>query len=140
MFNPSRNQARDFFFDAWRKYRGAVALSALETIAVALVAEHPEYHALFDSRDKFIDRDYQPDAGETNPFLHLSMHMAIREQIAIDQPLGVRAAHTRLSKERGSALAAEHEMMDCLGEMIWHAQRHQRAPDEAIYFACLAKK
>ncbi len=143
MFNPSRDQGRDFFFDAWRKYvsrEAAPPLTALEAIAVELIAAHPEYHSLLENRDKYVARDYAPEAGETNPFLHLAMHMSIREQVSIDQPAGVRAQHVRLSEKFGSALEAEHAMMDCLGEMIWHAQRHHLAPDPAIYFACLTNK
>ncbi len=143
MFNPSRDQARDFFFDAWRKYRQGHAnppLTALESIAVELIAAHPEYHHILNNRDQYVDRDYAPEAGETNPFLHLSMHMSIREQVSIDQPPGVRAHHQRLTEKLGSPLEAEHHMMDCLGEMIWHAQRHRTAPDPAIYFACLHTK
>jgi Domain of unknown function (DUF1841) len=140
MFNPTRNQVRDFFFDSWRKYRANEALSAIETIAVELIAAHPEYRTILENRDQYVDRDYRPEAGDTNPFLHLSMHLSIREQVSIDQPPGVRAQHVRLSEKLGSPLDAEHEMMDCLGEMIWHAQRHLTAPDPAIYFSCLDKK
>ena len=143
MFNPSRDQARDFFFDAWRKYRTGDPtnpLTALEAIAVELIAAHPEYHDVLENRDKYVDRDYAPEAGATNPFLHLSMHLSIREQVSIDQPPGVRAQHLRLSEKLGTPLDAEHAMMDCLGEMIWHAQRHHTAPDPAIYFSCLDKK
>ena len=144
MFNPSRDQARDFLFDAWRKYRAAETLTGLESMAVQVIALHPEYHDMLADRDryleKFRDRDYPPEFGETNPFLHLSMHIAIREQVSIDQPVGVRSHHSTLAAKRGSVLDAEHDMMDCLAEMIWQAQRHRTAPDAAIYLACLARK
>ena len=140
MFNPSRDQARDFLFEAWRKYRAKEPLSALETIAVEAISQHPEYHALLENRDKYVERDYAPEQGETNPFLHLSMHLAIREQIAIDQPPGVRAAHQKLSQKLDSVLDAEHQMMDCLAEMIWQAQRNKSAPDASVYLACLTGK
>ena len=140
MFNPTRDQARDFLFDSWRKYRHGQPLTALESVAAELIAAHPEYHAVLDNRDKHVDRDYRPEAGDTNPFLHLSMHLSIREQVSIDQPQGVRAAHTRLTEKLGNPLEAEHIMMDCLAEMIWHAQRHRLSPDPALYLGCLAKK
>lgn len=140
MFNPSRNQARDFFFDSWRKYRANEALTALETIAVELISQHPEYQPVIDNRDKYIAREFSPDAGETNPFLHLAMHMSIREQVSIDQPQGVRAMHQRLTQKLDSVLDAEHAMMDCLAEMIWQSQRHGKAPDAQQYIACLASK
>jgi hypothetical protein len=125
MFNPSRDQARDFLFDAWRKYRAAEPMTGLESMAVEVIALHPEYHDMLADRDryleKFRDRDYPPEFGETNPFLHLSMHIAIREQVSIDQPVGVRSHHSTLAAKRGSVLDAEHDMMDCLAEMIWQA-------------------
>lgn len=140
MFNPSRDQARDFFFESWQKYRAASPLTALETVAVEIIITHPEYHAVLENRDKYVARDYRPEAGESNPFLHLSMHLSIREQVSIDQPPSVRATHTRLVEKMGSVMDAEHAMMDCLAEMIWHAQRHNTPPDAALYFGCLAKK
>lgn len=140
MFNPSRDQARDFLFEAWRKYNAQHPLTTLETIAVDIIAKHPEYHALFARRDQFVDRDYAPEHGETNPFLHISMHIAIQEQIAIDQPQGIRDAHQKLTAKLGSAIDAEHEIMDCLAEMIWQAQQSKSAPSADIYLKCLEAK
>ena len=144
MFNPTRDQARDFLFEAWRKYRVEEPLTAMDAMAVEIISLHPEYHAMLDDRERFLasyrDRDYPPEFGETNPFLHLNMHLSIREQVSIDQPAGVRGFHVALAKKLGSALAAEHEMMDCLAEMIWHAQRHHTAPDAQIYLGCLQDK
>jgi hypothetical protein len=144
MFNPSRDEVRDFLFESWRKFRASEPLTAMEAMAAEAVAQHPEYHDMLADRDryleKFRDRDYPPEFGETNPFLHLSMHIAIREQISIDQPNGTRAYHHSLSEKHGNVLDAEHEMMDCLGEMIWQAQRQRSAPDAAVYLDCLARK
>ena len=144
MFNPSRDQARDFLFEAWRKFRATELLTAMESIAVEVISVHPEYHAMLDDRERYLetyrDRDYPPEFGETNPFLHVNMHVSIREQVSIDQPQGVKGYHVALSNKLGSALAAEHEMMDCLAEMLWHAQRHRTAPDAQIYLGCLGKK
>lgn len=144
MFNPTRDQARDFLFDAWRKFRAQEQLTAMESMVVEVISLHPEYHAMLADRDRYLDqyrdREYPPEFGETNPFLHLNMHLSIREQVSIDQPAGVRRFHTALTNKLGSPLTAEHEMMDCLGEMIWHAQRHRTAPDAQIYLECLNKK
>ncbi len=144
MFDPSREQSRDFLFEAWRKFRAGEPLTAMEGIAVELISVHPEYQPMLDDRNRYLeryrDRDYPPEFGETNPFLHLNMHLAIREQVSIDQPRGVRSHHAALSEKNGSALDAEHEMMDCLAEMIWQAQRHRTAPDATVYLDCLAKK
>ncbi len=99
---------------------------------------------MLSDRDAYLerhrDRDYPPEFGETNPFLHMGMHLSIREQVSIDQPPGVRDAHQRLAAKNHSALEAEHEMMDCLGEMIWQAQRQGTAPDAAVYLDCLVRK
>jgi hypothetical protein len=140
MFNPTRNEARDFLFEAWRKFRADLPLTPLETIAADIIGRHPEYHALLDKRDEFVEREYAPEQGETNPFLHLQMHLALHEQVAIDQPRGVRAAHQALAVKCGSTHEAEHAMMDCLAEMIWQAQRYKTPPDAGIYMACLQRK
>jgi Domain of unknown function (DUF1841) len=140
MYNPSRDQARGFLFEAWRKFNIHAPLTSLEIIAVDIISKHPEYHALFERRDQFVDRDYAPEHGETNPFLHISMHIAIQEQIAIDQPQGIRNAHQKLTARLGSAIDAEHEIMDCLAEMIWQAQQSKSAPSADTYLKCLEAK
>ena len=144
MFNPSRDQARDFLFEAWRKYLTHEPLTAMESMAVEVIALHPEYHPMLNARDRYLesyrDRDYPPEFGETNPFLHLGMHIAIREQVSIDQPGGVRSHHQALIAKLGSVLDAEHTMLDCLAEMIWQSQRHRGAPDADIYLQCLLRK
>jgi hypothetical protein len=140
MFNPSRDQARRFFFDAWQKYRGRQPLSDLEAIALDLMQQHPEYHAIFDHPERHAERDYLPESGETNPFLHLGLHLAIREQVPIDQPRGIAAHYRRLLEKTGSPHDAEHLIMDCLAEMIWQAQRRGAAPDAGVYFECLKQR
>ncbi len=140
LFNPTRDQARQFLFDSWRKHRSGEPLTPLENLAANLIAKHPEYHATFERPEHHQDRDYLPDHGETNPFLHLMMHLAIEEQISIDQPPGIRAHFVRLTRQLESEHAAQHRMMECLNEMMWHAQRNRTQPDPAIYFACLEKQ
>jgi hypothetical protein len=140
MFSPSRDEARRFLTDAWAKYRAQAPLSDLEKIAAGLVAMHPEYHATFEAPDSTVDRDYLPEAGAVNPFLHLSLHLAVAEQLAIDQPPGIRAAFERIRAARGDEHAALHAVVDCLGEVIWQAQRTRSAPDAALYLTCLARQ
>ena len=139
MFQPTRDQARQFFFDAWSTYRAGQPLSDLESIAVQVILEHPEYHAVLDDPERHLDQDWLPELGETNPFLHLSMHLAIREQVSIDQPPGIRARFERLCARTGSEHDAMHVTMECLGEMLWQAQRNNTAPDAAVYLACLER-
>ena len=140
MFNPSRDEARRFLIDSWAKFRSASPLSELETVAAGLIALHPEYHAVLDDPERHLDQDFPPEAGAVNPFLHLSLHLAVAEQIAVDQPRGVRAHFERLRAARGDEHAALHALTECLGEMIWQAQRNRTGPDASIYLACLEQR
>jgi hypothetical protein len=139
-FDPSRDEARNFLFESWRKRRAGELLTPLEDLAAQLIAKHPEHHAVLEDPQRHQEQDYLPEHGTTNPFLHLMMHLAIEEQISIDQPAGIRAHFMRLTRQFESEHDAQHRMMECLGEMIWQAQRHGTQPDAAVYFACLAKQ
>lgn len=140
MFKPSREQARQLFFDTWRKYREGEILSGIETIALEVILLHPEYQGILEDADQYLDKDYLPEMGNTNPFLHMSMHVAIKEQLSINQPIGICERFARMQKNTGSEHAAAHQVMECLAEMIWQAQRNQSAPDAAIYFECLDRQ
>ena len=140
LFNPSRDEARDFLFESWRKRRAGELLTPLEDLAAQLIAKHPEYHAVLEDPERHQDQDYLPEHGATNPFLHLMMHLTIEEQISINQPAGIRAHFTRLTRQFESEHDAQHRMMECLGEMVWQAQRNRTPPDAAIYFSCLEKQ
>jgi len=140
VFDPSREQVRGFFFDAWRKYREGRPLEGLETVAVEVMLLHPEYHHALDDPDRFLDRDYTPENGQANPFLHLSLHVAIEEQLAIDQPPGIRAEFERILADRGDRHDALHAVLDCLGEVVWAAQRTRAAPDGVAYLECLRRR
>ena len=140
MFNPSRDQVRQFFFEVWTKYRAGQPLTGAEQPALDAVLAHPEYHAVLDRPDRFRERDYLPESGETNPFLHLSMHLAIAEQLSVDQPPGIRARFEHLLQQHGDAMAAQHAVMDCLAEMIWQVQRYNTAFDSSAYLRCIDHK
>lgn len=140
MFNPSREQVRRFFFDVWKRYRASTQLTGLEATALEVALKHPEYHTVLDQPERYVERDYRAEHGETNPFLHMSMHLALSEQLSIDQPAGVSTHYRRLLEKFGEPHEAEHAIIDCLAEMIWHAQRANTAPDAAIYLECLEKK
>ena len=140
MFTPSRDEARRFLVDAWASYRAGAPLTGLEQLAAGIVAQHPEYHAIVENPERHLDRDYRPEAGAINPFLHLAMHLAVAEQLGIDQPQGIRAHYERLALARGDEHAALHALLDCLGEVLWHAQRRGTPPDAAIYLACLERQ
>ena len=137
MFNPSREQARRFLAEAWAKRREGRPTTPLETLAADLVEAHPEYHALLESGEEGLNRDWTPEDGETNPFLHLSLHLAIEEQLSIDQPPGIRAQFDELCRKRGDRHAAAHDVLECLGETIWRASRDGAPLDGAAYLECL---
>ena len=139
-FNPSRDEARNFLFETWRKRRSNEILTPLEDLAAQLIEKHPEYFSIFEEPGRFLHRKYLPEQGEPNPFLHLMMHLAIEEQISIDQPRGIRAHFVRLTQRFESEHDAQHRMMECLSEMIWQAQRNRTQPDAAVYFACLKQQ
>jgi catechol 2,3-dioxygenase-like lactoylglutathione lyase family enzyme len=137
LFQPSRDQARRFFVDAWRKYRDGRPLEPLEALAAELVLRHPEYHDLLEDEEESLTREWPPELGETNPFLHLGLHLAIREQLSIDQPAGIVARYQTLLQRLGDEHAALHVLMDCLAEAIWQAQRYHQPLDGARYLACV---
>jgi hypothetical protein len=140
LFNPSRDEARNFLFESWRKRVAGELLTPLEDLAAQLIGKHPEYHAVLENPERHQDKDYLPEQGAPNPFLHLMMHLTIEEQISINQPAGIRAHFVRLTQRFESEHDAQHRMMECLGEMVWQAQRDRTQPDAAVYFACLEKQ
>lgn len=139
MFNPSREQVRDLFFDTWRKYRGGEAIAGVETLALEAILLHPEYHRVLEAPGRYREQEYFPELGEPNPFLHLSLHVALEEQLSIDQPAGVRERFARIVSKSADRHAALHAALDCLAEMVWRAQRDAAVPDAAGYLICLDK-
>jgi len=140
MFDPSRDQARSFFFETWRKYRAGTPLAGLEAVALDLILLHPEYHRVLDDPEKYLAQEYFPEGGETNPFLHLSLHLALEEQLSIDQPPGIARHFAQLAARRGERHAALHEALECLAETVWRAQRDRAPLDAEAYLECLARR
>jgi hypothetical protein len=138
MFGNDRRKLRQVFHDAWIKHRRGAALEAMEQAIVGVIELHPEYHALLSDPDS-LDRDWSIDHGETNPFLHMSMHLGLIEQIQTDRPAGIRALYQRLGVMLGDRHRADHQMMECLGASLWQAQRAGTAPDERDYLDCLQR-
>ena len=136
MFAPSQNQVRQFFCETRRKQRERLPLTPMETLAADWIAEHPEYHAELDDLEAALAAVYQVEDGRTNPFLHLS----ISEQLAIDQPRGIKQAYALLAARLGSAHAAQHEVMECLGEMVWASQKSGLPPDGERYLECVRRR
>lgn len=133
MFDPSVGDVRTFFCAAWAKAQARSPLTPLETIATDWITQHPEYHDDFADANAARARDYSPESGRSNPFLHISLHLAIAEQIGIDQPRGIRAANETLQAKTGSAHGAAHALLECLADAIWRAQREGKPIDEDAY-------
>jgi len=134
-----RGQTREVFFRAWRAHRDGHPLEGVEKLIVQVVLRHPEYHALLEHPEPARERDYFPESGQTNPFLHLGMHIAIEEQLSIDQPRGIRGYYQKILMRLPDEHAAQHHMMECLGEMLWQASRQATAPQETVYLDCLKR-
>ncbi|MBT8088287.1 MAG: DUF1841 family protein [Gammaproteobacteria bacterium] len=131
IFGQNRLELRKMYADAWRKHREQLPLSPLEAQIATIVEWHPEYHDAVTDDD--LERDYKPEGGQTNPFLHMGLHLGVREQVATDRPRGIANVHRALLKSAGDAHAAEHRMIDALAETLWEAQSGNSAPDEDKY-------
>jgi len=131
--NQSRDDLRRVYIVAWRKRRAGLPVEPLEAQVADVIALHPEYHAALERSDDALARDYTPEGGQSNPFLHLGLHLAVRDQIATDRPAGIRKAFQTVAAHLGSEHEAEHRIIECLAEAMWEAQRSGRPPDEAAY-------
>ncbi len=135
--NQSRDQLRQMYVDAWQKHCNRQPMDPLQAQIADVIALHPEYHTLFNDPELILDKDWLPEGGATNPFLHMGLHLAVRDQVATDRPAGIRAVFGTLTGTLGSVHAAEHRMIECLAEALWNAQRSGLPPDEATYLGKL---
>ncbi len=140
LFNPSRDQVREFFFNTWLKFKQSLALEGIEKIGVQVIQMHPEYHAILDNSARFMHQQYFPEMGETNPFLHMSLHLSILEQISINQPIGIAKIYQQLIQHHQDEHDAQHQLLDCLAETLWQAQRNQQALDAEYYMQLMQQK
>lgn len=137
MFAPSREEVRTFFINSWHKHQSKMVLTPLETMAVDIALMHPEYHGFLEDQDSQ-NKDFSVEDGQTNPFLHMSMHLAIHEQLSIDQPPGIKAAYTKLTQTRSNH-DADHIVMKALGQIIWEVQRSNKPYDGHRYLELILK-
>jgi len=140
MFSPSAEDVRRFFVEAWQKRRAGAPATPIETIAADWIAEHPEHHDDLAVLERALAARYDGSDGRSNPFLHLSMHLSISEQVSIDQPAGIRQALELLAARLGSRHAAQHEAMECLGRMLWDSQQSGKPPDGDAYVDCVRRR
>lgn len=137
MFNPSQQQVRDFFFTTYNKALDHKPLTSLEQLAHNVIKEHPEYLVVLANRGKYLD--YNWSESEVNPFLHMSLHLTILEQLSIDQPKGIRRVYQQLQQKYHDTQLVEHRMIECLVDLLMTAQTHNKAPDLGVYFSNLTK-
>jgi len=137
IFGQDREELRKMYADAWQKRCDSLPMSPLEVQIADVVALHPEYHGALTSAD--LDREYTPEGGETNPYLHMGLHLGLREQVATNRPAGVAGIHSELARRLGDPHAAEHQMIDCLAETLWEAQSQNSTPDEQKYLERLRR-
>lgn len=124
MKDNDRDQIRQVFFSTWKKYKTNQLLEPLENQIISVILQHPEYQTMLDNPEKYLAQDYAPEFGETNPFLHMGLHLSILEQVSTDRPAGIRDVYQILCNKLGSTLAAEHVMMDSVLETLWQMQRN----------------
>jgi hypothetical protein len=139
LYGNDRGSLRQVFFTTWDKYKQSQPLQGIEPLLIDIILLHPEYHPILDDPDAHLDRDYPPEHGTENPFLHLSLHMTIEEQLSMDNPTGIRQHFNTLqqSHDRHDAL---HILLECLAEAVWKAQRHETADLEQEYLACVTEQ
>jgi hypothetical protein len=134
----SRDEVRQVYLRVWHKMQNQSLLEPVEAIIADVIQIHPEYHALLKAGESATEKDYSPEDGQTNPFLHMGMHISLREQSGSDRPSGIQDIYQKLVRQK-SIHDAEHAMIECLGEILWAAQRVNAMPDENAYLACLRK-
>jgi hypothetical protein len=135
MFSNDRNELRQVFFAAWGKHQQQLPIEPLEAQLIEIMLLHPEYHHILNDPENFQAENFDAE----NPFLHLSLHLAIREQVSTDRPAGIKEFYKTLCQKTGDALVAEHQMMDCLADILWQAQQSGTMPAEEVYLASLQK-
>lgn len=137
LFPNDRDSFRRMYAEAWRRRVEDLPVDPLQAQIADVVAAHPEYHGLLEDPEEALQTDWGPEGGRTNPFLHMGMHLALREQVSTDRPTGIHEIHARLLGRLGDPHAVEHAMMECLGAVLWEAQRTGFPPDEDAYVAAL---
>jgi len=137
--DQGRSSLRRMYVEAWRKHRASLPVEPVEDQIIRVIELHSEYARVLESGGDALDRDYTPEDGQTNPFLHMGLHLAIREQVATNRPAGIANVHRALVGKLGDVHEAEHAMIECLGAALWNAQRAGLPPDEAAYLESLRR-
>lgn len=139
MFGHDRDSLRRYYLTVWKKASAGLPLEPLEQLIADVIRQHPEYHPLLEHTETILGQDYLPEMGQTNPFLHMGMHIAMQEQLGSNRPNGIRNLYQKICRRIGDTHTAEHQMMECLGETLWEAQRSGTEPNERLYLERLRK-
>lgn len=140
MLIEDRDSGRRFFIEVWRKHQNSAILEPLEDMVLGVILEHPEYHEILGDEERAFTLEFTPESGTVNPFLHMGMHISIKEQVQADRPAGIKALyHSLLGPSHSTIHDLEHRMMECLGEVLWVAQRDNIPPDETAYLECVRR-
>ncbi|MCF6344869.1 MAG: DUF1841 family protein [Thiomicrorhabdus sp.] len=132
LYTSERDKLRQFYVDTWQKARFGLPMDPMETMIARVVEQHPEYHEMLNN-GKHLGNEYKPEDGETNPFLHMGMHLGLQEQVSMDRPVGIQQVYQQLGEKLGDVHKTEHAMIECLAESLWSAQQNQIEPDEQVY-------
>ena len=139
MFIQNRNESRTYFYNVWKKQKNKLPLDPEEVVISDVISEHPEYHYYLDSKESVDENDFNVENNEINPFLHMGMHIALKEQVNSDRPIGISIIFKQIISRSITLHDAEHKMMECLGRSLWKAQCKNQLPDENEYLQCLKK-
>jgi len=132
LYTSERDKLRQFYVDTWQKARFGLPMDPMETMVARVIEQHPEYHEMLNN-EKHLGNEYKPEDGETNPFLHMGMHLGLQEQVSMDRPVGIQQVYQQLGEKLGDVHDTEHAMIECLAESLWSAQQNQIEPDEQVY-------
>jgi len=139
-FDPDRDRLRQMYLDAWSRFKAGQPLEPVQAQIAAVVLEHPEYHQFLTEPEGALTREFPPELGQSNPFLHMGLHLAVRDQLATDRPQGIRHAYEGILRRSAAEHDAEHVLLECLAESLWRAHRDNRQPDEALYLEMIRKR
>lgn len=131
--SDDREATRRYFVEVWKKYQTGLVMQPMDSLIAGVIIQHTEYHDLLEDSNTAVEADFSVEEGESNPFLHMGLHISIQEQYSADRPAGFRSLYDRGLESVGDPHMLEHRIMECLGEVLWRAQRDQTMPDEQAY-------
>ena len=139
MLFQNRDESRTYFYNVWKKQKNRLPLQPIEVIIFDVISDHPEYHRYLENKNSMFENNFSENDNEINPFLHMGMHIALKEQINSNRPIGINEIFTRISSKSISMHDAEHKMIECLERSLWEAHYKNEIPSDNRYIECLKK-